>query len=111
MAASCIYSQSEHTYFFFGIDGQGKGISIENQNYNILKESYGFFNHLMVQFEQTIELQSATYNLLNEIGKFTQASRVQLLKYEDGYYTLNDEWLLNGYSKCDIYPLKSSTFI
>lgn len=80
---------------------------MERENYNLLKQSYDFFNYLMLQFEKTVELQSATYNLLNEIGKFTKATRVQLLKYENGFYNLNEEWILNGQFKTDIYPLKS----
>lgn len=80
---------------------------MEECEYNNLKCGYDFLNQLMIQFEKTVELKSATYNLLNEMGKFTCATRVQLLRYANGYYDLDAEWLLNGFLPSINYPLKS----
>ena len=60
--------------------------------YEILKSAYEFLNRQILQFEKTVEIHTAQYHLLKEIGEYTKATRVQLTRYQDQKYSLVNEW-------------------
>lgn len=60
--------------------------------YEILKSAYEFLNRQISQFEKTVEIHTAQYHLLKEIGEYTKATRVQLTRYQDQKYSLVNEW-------------------
>lgn len=64
----------------------------DKSKYTILKTAYDFLNQQIALFEKTVEMQLAEYQLLEGIGTFTDASKVQLTKYKDGVYSLINEW-------------------
>ncbi len=67
-------------------------MSREENRYEILKSAHEFLNRQMSLFEKTVELESAEYNLLKEIGAYVDAVKVQLTRYQDGIYSLVNEW-------------------
>lgn len=60
--------------------------------YEILKTAYDFLNRQISQFEKTVEIQVAEYHLLEGLGEFTDAAKVQLTRFQDGVYSLINEW-------------------
>ena len=60
--------------------------------YEILKSAYDFLNRQISMFEKTVEIHTAQYHLLKEIGKYTKAATVQLTRYHKGSYSLVNEW-------------------
>lgn len=60
--------------------------------YEILKSAYEFLNRQISEFEKTVEIHTAQYHLLKEIGEYTKASRVQLTSYQEQKYALVNEW-------------------
>ena len=60
--------------------------------YNTLKTAYDFLNQQIFQFEKTVEVQMAEYQLVEALGKFSGASKVQLTHFSDGVYSLINEW-------------------
>lgn len=70
-------------------------MNCEENRYKVLKSAYEFLNQQISSFESTVELQSAEYNLLREIGRYVDAMKVQLTRYQDGVYFLVNEWKQN----------------
>ena len=60
--------------------------------YDILKSAYDFLNCQISMFEKTVEIQTAQYQLLEEIGEYTKARTVQLTRFQDGEYLIVNEW-------------------
>lgn len=60
--------------------------------YDILKSAYDFLNCQISMFEKTVEIQTAQYQLLKEIGKYTKAETVQLTRFQNGEYLIVNEW-------------------
>lgn len=60
--------------------------------YDILKSAYDFLNRQISMFEKTVEIQTAQYQLLEEIGEYTKARTVQLTRFQDGEYLIVNEW-------------------
>lgn len=67
----------------------------KEEKYDILRSAYEFLNCQIATFEKTVEIQTAEYHLLREIGEYTKARTVQLTRYEDGQYQLVNEWSKN----------------
>ena len=70
-------------------------MSCKENRYEILKSAYEFLNRQMSLFERTVEIQSAEYRLLKEIGRYVLASKVQLTRYQEKNYFLVNEWKQN----------------
>ncbi len=87
---------------------------IDNLTYDELKEAYRFLNEQMMIFEQMKDMNLAINHLLEAIGKYVQANRVQLLKALDGYFFVSNEWN-NGDSKksnmCWLPKLEQRDFV
>lgn len=60
--------------------------------YEMLKMAYDFLNRQISRFEKTVEIQVAEYHLLEELGAFTDATKVQLTRFQNGVYSLINEW-------------------
>lgn len=71
---------------------KGMGMNKREDKYEVLKSAYEFLNHQISQFEKTVEIQTAQYHLLKEIGEYTKATRVQLTRYKEQKYSLVNEW-------------------
>lgn len=64
----------------------------EGNRYEILKSAYDFLNRQISLFEKNIDINNAEYDLLEEIGVYTKASKVQLTRYYKGLYSLVKQW-------------------
>ena len=71
-------------------------MSQKEDKYEILKSAYDFLNQQISMFEKTVEIHTAQYHLLEEIGKYTKATTVQLTRYHKEIYSLVNEWREDG---------------
>ena len=69
---------------------------MKDNKYDILKSAYDFLNRQISMFEKTVEIQSAEYHLLKELGEYTKAATVQLTRFQEGSYCLVNEWREDG---------------
>ena len=78
------------------IKESGKKMNQKEDRYYILKSAYDFLNQQISMFEKTVEIHTAQYHLLKEIGKYTKATTVQLTRYHKENYSLVNEWRKDG---------------
>lgn len=67
----------------------------KDNKYDVLRSAYDFLNRQISMFEKTVEIETAEYHLLKEIGEYTKAKTVQLTRYRDREYRLVNEWSRN----------------
>lgn len=59
---------------------------------NTLELAHEFLNHLISQYETTVETELAIDRLLEELGNYVLAEGVYLLQVKNGFYLLTNQW-------------------